>query len=340
MLVSTVGTQTAVPALVRRLGLVPVLAAGLVLLGAPGALYLISAHFWWVLVISVLRGFGFAVITVLLPLVAGRLVPPARRGEAIGVYGLAIALPNLVAVPLGVALTAAGHFHWVAVLSLAPLLALPLLRALTGSMLPLDPIATAAVGAPDTRFAVRAVTGTVLVLLVVTLSGGGVLTFLPVQRPNGSLATVALLTFGATGALARWRAGALADRIGARLLLPMAVLLAALGMAVLAAGLGGDSIPVILVGAAVLGVGYGAVQNVSLLVAFDRAGPANQTIASAAWNAAFDAGTAVGALVVGLVATGAALGRPGFPWTFGGCGALILLTLPLAVRATRSAPLG
>ena len=41
--------------------------------------------------------------------------------------------------------------------------------------------------------------------------------------------------------------------------------------------------------------------SVSLLVAFDRAGPANQTTASAAWNAAFDAGT----LSRGLVTVGA-----------------------------------
>ncbi len=335
MLASTVGTQTAVPAVMQRLGLVRVLAAGLVLLGAPGALYLVSERFWWVLVISVLRGFGFAVITVLMPLVAGRLVPPARRGEAIGVYGLAIAIPNLVAVPLGVALTAAGHFRWVAVLSLAPLLALPMLRALTGSMLPVDAVAAAAAGPRDNGSALRALAGTVLVLMVVTLSGGGVLTFLPVDRPDGSLATIALLTFGGTGALARWRAGALSDRWGTRLLLPSAVLVAALGMGVLASGLALELSAVVVLGAAVLGVGYGSVQNVSLLVAFDRAGPANQTTASAAWNAAFDAGTAVGALVVGLVATGAALGRPGFPWTFGACGGLILLSLPLAVRAGR-----
>lgn len=335
MLASTVGTQTAVPSLVNRFGLVRVLAVGLVLLGAPGALYLVGERFWWVLVISVLRGFGFAVITVLMPLVAGRLVPPARRGEAIGIYGLAIALPNLVAVPLGVALTAAGHFRWVAVLSLAPLLALPLLRPLTAAMLPAD-TATTAAGAPNNRFALRAVAGIVLALLAVTLAGGGVLTFLPVARPSGVLATVALLTFGATAALARWRAGALADRVGTRLLLPSAVLVAALGMGVLAGGLALDATVVVLIGAAILGVGYGSVQNVSLLVAFDRAGPANSATASAAWNAAFDAGTAVGALVVGLVATGAAFGRPGFPWTFGACGVLIVLALPLAVQATRA----
>lgn len=336
MLISTVATQTAVPALVGRFGQVQVLGAGLVLLGGPGALYLLSDRFWWVLVISALRGLGFAVITVLLPLVASALVPAGRRGEVIGVYGLAIAIPNLVAVPIGVALTAAGHFRWVAVLSLSPLVALPLLRPLTRAMLPSrqPPNGEPKVLA-DSRFAIRAVAGTALVLLSVTLAGGGVLTFLPVTRPDGALATLALLVFGAAGAVARWRIGVLSDRFGHRLLMPLSVVVAAVGMVVLAGGLALGVPVLVLLGAGVLGIGYGSVQNISLLVAFDLAGPANLTTASAAWNAAFDAGTALGALVVGLVATSAGIGRPGFPWTFAGCGVLILLALPLAVRTVR-----
>ena len=341
MLASTVGTQVLVPAVVGRQGLVKVLAAGLVLLGAPGVLYLVDRQFWWVLGISVLRGFGFAIITVLLPLVASRMVPTERRGEAIGLYGLAIAIPNLVAVPLGVALTAAGHFGWVAVLTLAPLAALPLLRRLTAAMVAQP---AAVVGAPvprkNSRSALRAVAGTVLVLLTVTLAGGGVLTFLPVVRPDGLVATVALLAFGAAGALARWRVGGLSDRFGNRRLLPLAVLVAAGGMVLVAGGLGLGTSALVIAGAAVLGTGYGSVQNISLLVAFDLAGPANQTTASAAWNAAFDAGTGIGALAVGLIATSGFAGGPGFPWTFAGCGVFILCALPLAVRAGRSASLG
>ena len=67
------------------------------------------------------------------------------------------------------------------------------------------------------------------VLFVVTLAGGGLVTFLPIERPDGVLATVALLLFGLTGALTRWRAGLLADRLGSRRLMPLALAVAARG---------------------------------------------------------------------------------------------------------------
>ena len=62
-----------------------------------------------------------------------------------------------------------------------------------------------------------------------------------------------------------------------------------------------------LVGAAVFGIGFGAAQNLTLLAAFARAGEAGTTAASAMWNAAFDAGTAAGALLLGIVAAGLGL---------------------------------
>jgi predicted MFS family arabinose efflux permease len=332
MLISTVISQTLVPAAVARLGLMRVLAAGLVLLGAPAPLYVLVHQFWWVMLVSAIRGVGFAVITVLMPLVASAMVPRGRQGEAIGIYGLAIALPNLLGVPIGVALTASGGFRWVAIASAAPVLALPLLRSITLSMLPSTREGDTERIPADPARAVRAVAGASLVLLVVTLSGGGVLTFLPVVLPSGRVATIGLLLFGAAGSLTRWRAGALSDRFGSRVLLPVAVLAAAGGLAMLAGGLALGSTAVLLIGATVLGAGQGAVQNVTLLVAFRRAGPANATTASAVWNACYDSGTAIGALAVGLVATAG----PGFSWTFAGCALLIFASLPIGVRATRA----
>ncbi len=331
MLAATVAMQTLVPTLVNRVGLLPVLAFGLFMLGAPAPLYLVGHQFWWVLVVSALRGVGFAIITVLMPLTASRLVTPSRRGEAIGIYGLAIAIPNLIGVPIGVALTSAGHFGWVAVAAASPLLALPLLPSIGRAIRPPDPASVASAPA-RTGATLRAVAPAVLVLLVVTLSGGGVLTFLPVARPSGALATAALLAFGVTGALGRWRAGILSDRLGARLLLPLSVLVAAVGMALLAWGLGADVPVLVLGGSALLGIGYGSAQNITLVVAFERAGPANATTASAIWNACYDAGTAIGALLVGLVAAAG----PGFGWTFAGCALLISLSLPLAATAART----
>src|SRR5690625_472138 len=95
MLTCTVVVQLLVPALVNRFGTGAVLIFGVISLGAPSPLYLFSQDLWWLLVVSVLRGAGFAVLTVLGATFTARIAPPGRRGETIGLYGLAIAVPNL-----------------------------------------------------------------------------------------------------------------------------------------------------------------------------------------------------------------------------------------------------
>jgi predicted MFS family arabinose efflux permease len=74
------------------------------------------------------------------------------------------------------------------------------------------------------------------------------------------------------------------------------------------------------------------VQNLTLLAAFARAGERGATAASAMWNASFDAGTAIGALTLGLVAAGV-----GLSWTYVLVAGALLLTLPLARMAVRPA---
>jgi predicted MFS family arabinose efflux permease len=330
MLASTVLTQALVPTLERRLGTPRLLALGLLALGAPAPLYLISSRLGWLIAVSVVRGLGFAVLTVLGALLATREAPPGRNGEAIGIYGLSIAGPNLIAVPGGVALTSYGHFSWVAVLAACPVLAVPLAGGFHAA-------AAQAAAAQPVRHtaAARATVAPSLMLLVVTLAGGGLVTFLPIQLPRGSLASIALFLFGIAAALCRWQAGTLGDRIGARRLLPVALVAGTAGLVTVALALFDDhagpgrALP-LLVGAAVFGAGYGATQNLTLIVAFARAGPGNSVTASAIWNAAFDAGTAVGAYGVGLAAA-TALGLPG---TYLVCAGLIALAVPAAITAT------
>jgi predicted MFS family arabinose efflux permease len=323
-LLSTIALQLTVPALTSRFGLGPVLAAGLVAIGAPSPLYVLDDGVGWISTLSAVRGAGFAVLTVLGATLAVQVAPPDRRGESIGLYGLAIAVPNLIAVPAGVALVLDGHVGWLAWLSASPLLGVTLVPLLVRSLGPQDDT-----GRTGTRWsAVRAALAPSVVLFVVTLAGGGLVTFLPIERPDGTVATAALLLFGVTGALSRWRAGLLADRMGSSRALLLATLAAgAAGMVLVAVGLGGGA-AWILLGAAVFGAGYGGAQNLTLLAAFARAGTGGTTAASAMWNLSFDAGTGVGALLLGLVAAGI-----GLPWTFVVVAASLVAIVPVAVAA-------
>ena len=324
-LVVTIAVQGAIPSLSARLGQGPVLVAGLLAMGVPSPFYALDDSLAWLCALSTVRGAGFAVLTVLGSTLAAQVAPVERRGESIGIYGLAIAVPNLIAVPAGVALVLDGDVTLLAWLAASPVLAAPLVPVLTRATRP-------SIGARERgagRAAARAALLPSVVLFAVTLAGGGVVTFLPIDRPDGSTATVALLLFGVTGAISRWRAGLLADRLGSRRLLVVSVGVSALGMVLLAVGLL-TSAGVLYLAAAVFGAGYGATQNLTLLVAFARAGEKGTTSASAIWNAAFDSGTAAGAAVLGLVFAGI-----GLAGTYVLAAILLAVVLPLAVLAAR-----
>lgn len=326
-LTATIAVQLTVPALTARFGVGPVLVAGLVAMGAPSPLYVLDDGVGWISALSAVRGGGFAVLTVLGATLAAQVAPPGRRGESIGLYGLAIAVPNLVAVPAGVALVLDGHVGWLAWLGASPILGVFLVPVLVRSTA--SQPGPAATG--TRRAAVVAALTPSLVLFVVTLAGGGLVTFLPIERPDGVLATAALLLFGITGAITRWRAGLLADRLGSPLLMPLALVVAAAGMVLTGIGLRGGP-AWILVGAAVFGAGFGAAQNLTLLAAFARAGAGGTTTASAMWNISFDAGTAIGALGLGVLAAGIGLDR-----TYLVVAAVLAAAVPLASAAARSA---
>jgi predicted MFS family arabinose efflux permease len=167
-------------------------------------------------------------------------------------------------------------------------------------------------------------------LLAVTLAGGALITFVAQMTSSALLATGGLLLMSATAALSRWRMGALADRHGAHRFIWPLVVLTAVGMALTASAVRDQqataAVP-LLVGMAVVGLCYGGLQNLTLVVAFEAVTPRQTRVASAVWNVGFDAGTGLGAVAVGLIAAGAS-----FSLALLVTAAASLATLPLALR--------
>lgn len=303
LLGATVLAQLAVPRALATWGTRPVLVAGLLLLGLPAPAYLLSDALAWVLALSALRGIGFGVLTVTGSAAAARLVDPSRRGAAIGAYGLAVALPSLVLLPASVPLADALGFAWVFWIAALPVAGIPAAWALGTVLRGLvhdRPAPAAPTGRPDRRLLLAVLAPTV-VLFAVTMAGGSLVTFAP-QLAGPTSAMALLLGMGLTAALARWLVGALADRHGVRPFLAPLLLLAAASMAACAWAVAQGSPVALVVAATVLGVSYGALQNLTLVAAFAAAGPTRIPAASACWNIGFDAGTASGAVVAGALA--------------------------------------
>src|SRR6187200_20451 len=173
LLAATVLAQLAVPRALASWGTGRVLVAGLLLLGVPAPAYLLSDGLGWLLGLSALRGLGFGILTVVGSTVVAHLAPAGRRGAAIGVYGLAVAVPNLVLLPGSVPVVdrwGFGPIFWVAAL---PVLGVPFAVRLARVLRGADPGRRAV---PDAGFrvglsALRGIVAPTAVLFSVTMAG-------------------------------------------------------------------------------------------------------------------------------------------------------------------------
>ena len=106
---------------------------------------------------------------------------------------------------------------------------------------------------------------------------------------------------GASQMVARFLAGILADRWGpSRLLVPGQVCVT-VGLIGIIGGVMSQNPWLLAVAVAAHGMGYGAIQNDSLLTMYHRLPTAQLALGSTIWNAAFDGGNGMGALLLGLV---------------------------------------
>ena len=170
-----------------------------------------------------------------------------------------------------------------------------------------------------------------LLLLGITLPGGALLTFAPQLVSEPALVVAMLVALNATAALSRWRIGSLADISGPRPFVAPLVVVGALGTAVVALGVRQESPVMLLVASAVLGVAYGGLQNLTLLLAFAVVERERYGTASAVWNIGFDLGTGLGSVLIGAIAAGAE-----FPTALLVAAAITAATLPLTLVGRRA----
>ncbi len=322
LLLSTVAAELAVPRLVVRFGHRLVFGAGLVLLGVPAVALVASAHLGWILGLSAVRGVGFGVVVVLGSALVAVLVPAERRGEGLGLFGVVIGLPGVLALPFGVFLVGQVGFTPVLVTGgLAALVGLVAMPGLPGrEPAPAEPVGIL-VGLRSVPLLRPAV-----VFAMVAVAAGVVVTFIPLAAADAAayLVPLALLLHAVATTGARWWAGRFADRHGPEVLIVPALLAAVAGVLVLV------MIPhpaAVLAGMVLFGLGFGISQNASLVLMFSRVSRSRYGTVSALWNVAFDAGMGLGAVGFGVV-----VAQTGYPVAFAVMGALMLVALAPALR--------
>jgi predicted MFS family arabinose efflux permease len=332
LLLGTVAAELAAPVLMKRYAYRTLLVLGAVLLGVPALALLSRGPLVIVVAVSVIRGFGFGLSTVTAGALVAMLLPPERRGEGLGLYGVVDTLPGVVALPAGIWL--AGHYGMpvvavmTAVTALVPLAAFPWLPgtargaaggpAGTGEPIGLlDGLRNAGQLRPSLIFASS------------TVAAGVVVSFLPLATgKSGNIAATGLLAQALAATLSQWWAGRYGDRRGHGRLLAPGLVIAALGMAAMI----WPTVPAaVIVGMCLFGTGFGISQNATFTLMVDRMPASGLGTASALWSLAYDAGYGAGPAVFGL-----AVSHTGYPAAFALTGVLMLAALPVAWRERRA----
>ena len=336
LMLATVLAEFASPRLMSRYGYRTVFAAGALLLGGPALALLSPHHVITIVVVSITRGVGFGLNTVVIGALIATALPPERRGEGIGVAGVVACVPAIVALPSGVWL--AGNLGYAAVIAitaasaLAPLMAVPWLAGPADRRPEGDP------GAAQSASLIASLRSggqlrPSLVFAATTVSAGVVASFLPLAAGvSGGVAALGLFAQAVASTAGRWWAGRYGDRHGhARLLVP-GLLAAAAGMIVL---IWVATPAALLAGMCLFGIGFGISQNVTFALMIDRAPVSGYGTASALWNLAYDAGYGAGPAVFGVFVV-----YTGYPVAFAFTGMLMLTALVPAVhdRAASAAP--
>ncbi len=336
LMLATVLAEFASPRLMSRYGYRTVFAAGALLLGGPALALLSPHHVITIVVVSITRGVGFGLNTVVIGALVATALPPERRGEGIGVAGVVACVPAIVALPSGVWL--AGNLGYAAVIAitavsaLAPLMAVPWLTGAADHRPEEDP------GAAQSASLLTSLRSggqlrPSLAFAATTVLAGVVASFLPLAAGvSGGVAALGLFVQAVASTVGRWWAGRYGDRHGhARLLVP-GLLIGAAGMTVL---IWVATPGALLAGMCLFGIGFGISQNVTFAVMIDRAPVSGYGTASALWNLAYDAGYGAGPAVFGVFVV-----YTGYPVAFAFTGMLMLAALVPAVhdRAAAAAP--
>jgi MFS family permease len=328
LMLATVLAEFASPRLLRRYGYRTVFAVGALLLGGP-ALALLGPHSVVAIVaVSIARGIGFGLNTVVTGALVATALPPERRGEGIGLAGVVACVPAIVALPSGVWL--AGHTGFAVVIAITAASALAPLAAVPWLAVPADRQTEANLGTAQSAGLLASLRAggqlrPSLVFAATTVSAGVVAAFLPLAAGvSGSVAALGLFAQAVASTVSRWWAGRYGDRHGhARLLVP-GLLTAAAGMTIL---IWVATPAALIAGMCLFGIGFGITQNATFALMMDRAPASGYGTASALWNLAYDAGYGAGPAVFGVFAA-----HTGYPAAFALTGMLMVAALVPAIR--------
>jgi MFS family permease len=250
------------------------------------------------LLLRVVHGLGWGMVTTATGTVAADVIPHARRGEGLGYYGMSAVLSMAFAPPLGVYIMESLGFNHLfivsAILAMAALalaLGINYVPVVKDEQLQVKP----AIFEPSSF-------RTSSVLFFLTFIYGGIITFIVLFAQSLGIGNYSLFftVYAAVLFIARPIAGRLSDQRGADVVVIPGLILATVGIIMLGLAQG---LAYFLISAVFIGLGFGSAQPSLQALTIKLAPPERRGAANATFFSSFDLGIGFGAITLGAVST-------------------------------------
>ncbi len=268
-------------------------------------LYIYSDTLWLLLIVRFVHGMAFGAGNTAIATAVQAIIPPARRSEGTGYFGLSTTLSTAAGPFLAVVLAANGDytsvFLFCTVSSVAALVISLLMQMPEPARILEKPETHARRGSFIRSIISPAALPISLVLLVCGVAYSGIIAFLApflISRSMAEAASWFFLVYAVTVLASRLFAGRIQDRRGDNAIMYPLLVVFALGMAALAFT---PSNLTVAAAAALTGFGFGALMPCAQAIAVSAVPPAELGVATSTFFLMLDIGIGFGPVALGLL---------------------------------------
>lgn len=276
---------------VDKRGRKKLLIAGIVVFLVSMILYNYTKDVTSLLLLRILHGLGWGAATTAASTLIADIAPPARRGEAMGIFGMASNVAMAIGPVLSILLLKTYDFPALFAVSAAIALV---------SLLLVLPISEKVVIRPRTPLFSREALFPSALMFTISLTYGSIVSFLPLFQEKQGIANPGIFfsVFAITLIFVRVLAGRISDIKGRKFVIVPGMIIITLGLWLVAIG---GSLTVFLAAALLYGLGFGFFHPTMMALLVDRVSPEGRGAAMGTFTAAFDLGIGMGSILTGMV---------------------------------------
>ncbi|MDT3700942.1 MAG: MFS transporter [Thermincola sp.] len=253
------------------------------------------------LALKVTHGIGWGAASNATGTIASDVIPPARRAEGMGYYGVSSTIAMSLGPASGLYLIKYSTFTVLFIVA-SIIAALGLAGSFFINYEKNQEIAVKrpAPTAPKGAILEKAAIPPSLVLLFIAFTYGGIVTFLPPYAATRGVQDIGLFftVYALVLLVSRPIIGKLADRYGGRVFLPPGILIIAGALVLLTRA---DSLPLFLLCGVVYGIGFATVHPILNALVIALSPPERRGAATATFFVAMDLGIGIGSIILGYI---------------------------------------